>query len=399
MPFATKTLLCSIGLLLVGHGIQLSLLPLYANQLGWSEGTISLTGASYFSGFMLGSMLIPKLLSKVGYIRIFLTFASLLAVVILSLGLSQDFLIWIALRFLTGLSIVAVYLAAESWLSASAKPRKRGKIFSYYALVSLLGIGIGQTLAGLSSFENLFQICAIIMLSSLIPVGLFCSEEPPLPIYTPSKISDIRELPVFVVSSIVLGAIMAGSLWSVAPLYGHERGLGIWEISLMMNAIVFGAALFQVPLGILSDKFDRRLIFRAVAFSCLTVLLIIPFTGNNTIFFVLCFIFGGFSLTQYALCVALANEQTCLSKVKVSSIILMLNGGGSVAGPLIVAGLSSYLSDALLIVCGASMFLLFVLSLVCKTPPREATILTLEQLSQTSEPQNTTSIGETDLAA
>lgn len=394
MPFATKTLLGSLGLLLVGHGIQLSLLPLFANQLGWHESTISLTGASYFAGFMFGSLLVPKLLSKVGHIRIFLTFAALLAVVILSLGLFQDILTWLALRFLTGFSIVAVYLSTESWLGASTAPQKRGKVFSYYALVSLLGIGIGQTLAGISSFETLFQICAIIMLSSLVPIGLFCTEEPPRPEYIRPKISDIKELPVFAVCAIVLGAIMAGSLWSVAPLYGHERGLSTWDISVMMNALVFGAALFQVPLGLLSDKFDRRVIFTAIAFCCLAVISIIPFTGNDAVFFTLCFIFGGFSLTQYALCVALANEQSTLSKVKVSSIILMLNGGGSIAGPLLIATLSSYIANSFLIVCGVSMFLLFVFSITCKMPPREATILSLPE-----KPQQNFGIGETDLAA
>lgn len=376
MPLATRTLLISIGLLLTGHGIQLTLLPLYANFLGWSKEIISLTGASYFAGFMFGSLVIPRLLTKAGFIRVFLTFSALMAIVILSLGMFQNVFAWLILRFLTGLSIVAVYLTAESWLNASAVAKHRGRILSYYALVSLLGVGLGQTLAGLLSFEDLLQVCAIIMLLSLFPIGLFCSEEPASPEFVRARWADLNEIPTFVVIAIVLSAIMCGSIWSVAPLFGQERGLNNWEISLMMNAIVFGGVLFQIPLGILSDKYDRKMVLSIVVLGCLLAVAAIP-SAEDMAFLGLCFVFGGLSLTQYVLCAAFANEQSTLSKVKTASLVLMLNGTGSIAGPLFVALISIHMDNALLIVCGSSMILLLITSSCMRGTTPRATILPL----------------------
>lgn len=184
-----------------------------ANRVWRSVNTVAtLSGASYFAGFMFGSLVIPRLLTKAGFIRVFLTFSALMAIVILSLGIFQNVFAWLILRFLTGLSIVAVYLTAESWLNASAVAKYRGRILSYYAFVSLLGVGLGQTLAGLLSFEDLLQVCAIIMLLSLFPIGLFCSEEPVSPEFVRARWADLNEIPAFVVIAIVLSAIMCGSI-------------------------------------------------------------------------------------------------------------------------------------------------------------------------------------------
>ena len=59
-------LLLSVGILLTGHGLQLTLLPLHAQALGWSAYAIGLSGSLYFFGFVLGCVVIPSIVASVG---------------------------------------------------------------------------------------------------------------------------------------------------------------------------------------------------------------------------------------------------------------------------------------------------------------------------------------------
>jgi len=326
---------------------------------------------------MLGTLIVPRILSSAGYVRVFLSFTGVLAIVVLILGLYQSLFSWLCLRFITGLSVVGIVLAAESWLNASTEPGNRGKTLSVYAVTTLFGMALGQMIVGFIDFEQLFQVCAILLLMSLIPIGLFCNGEPEHPKFYPPSFKDVFVLPRFVTVAIVLHAIMSGSIWSVAPLFGDERGLNSWEIGLMMNAIVLGGAVGQFPIGWLSDKYDKRSILLSVVTLCIVVVSLIFLTDDKMLFLALCFAFGAVSLPIYVLCVSLANEDSSISRVKVASIILMLNGGGSILGPLLVAFIASYFLNALLIVSGLSMLLLLGASVIFKRPQVEALIIEL----------------------
>ena len=56
---AVTSLLLSTGFLLLGHGMQLTLLPLRAADNGMPEYLIGLSASSYFTGFVIGCLAIP----------------------------------------------------------------------------------------------------------------------------------------------------------------------------------------------------------------------------------------------------------------------------------------------------------------------------------------------------
>jgi hypothetical protein len=51
---SVQSVLLSVLVLLIGHGLQLTLLPLTAQSLGWSGTLIGLTGSAYYLGFIVG---------------------------------------------------------------------------------------------------------------------------------------------------------------------------------------------------------------------------------------------------------------------------------------------------------------------------------------------------------
>ncbi len=356
-------LLASLGILLVGQGVQLSLLPLFARTLGWSDAEIGITGAMYYLGFVVGCLMAPRILARSGHIRVFLTLAGISTASLLILEISRQYWLWMALRFLIGWCLSAIYVTTESWLNEHSANETRGKILSIYVLVTLVGIGLGQQLLAILPFEMLFRVSATIMLLSLVPLGLFASEQTMNLQAARLRFGLLRDIPSVASAGIFLSGIVTGSLWTMAPLAGDAKGLSPAMIGYMMNAMVLGGAVFQFPLGAASDLLGRRQLIATLALGCSANALLVLIMPNMEMagLMLTMFIFGGTSLTAYAMCAAEAYDLSSSSKTEISAVLLLLNGLGSMIGPVITGVVSTYTQDALFVVALFSMGMLLLL--------------------------------------
>ena len=126
---ATVTaLLLSVGILLIGHGLQLSLIPLYADNIGWAPETIGYIGSAYFTGFVVGCLTVPRLVARAGHIRAFGVLAATATAALLVVGIFQEVIVWIIARFGTGWCFAGLYMVIESWLNERTGPEQRGDL-------------------------------------------------------------------------------------------------------------------------------------------------------------------------------------------------------------------------------------------------------------------------------
>ena len=101
----------------------------------------------------------------------------------------------------------------------------------------------------------------------------------------------------------------------------------------------FGA-LFQWPVGYISDKIDRRIVLIGVTFiaSGLSLFIVASSYISLLIFFLLLAIYAGMSLPMYSLTIAHTNDFLQQNEiVAASSTIAILVGLGSICGPIIVS--------------------------------------------------------------
>ncbi|MFT7305843.1 MAG: MFS family permease [Candidatus Azotimanducaceae bacterium] len=372
-------LLISIGLLLAGHGMQLSLLPLHASSLGWSDLEIGLTGAAYFLGFIIGCLVIPRWLSKVGHIRVFVCLTALAAISLLLLESIANQQVWMVLRFLTGCCLAGIYTTAESWLNEQSDNQGRGTLISIYVVVVLVGMAFGQILLGVFPQEYLFRIAAGLMISGILPIGLFCADQP-IPLIAPRNIQFwmVKQLSLLPAAGLVLAGIVTGSIWTLAPLIGEAKGLPLASIGMMMNAIILGGAVIQIPAGRASDVVGRRHLILLLACFCAfsaTGLMFIP-AGDNFWLMAGMFFLGGSSLTLYAICAADIQDTTSLGRIEASALILLLSSAGSVLGPVIVGLVSALTLHAFFIATTAAMIILVAIAGLSK-PLRLAEVIDL----------------------
>jgi MFS family permease len=337
------TLLLAVGILLIGHGLQLTLLPIHAGAAGWSTSAVGITGSFYFLGFVAGCVVIPGVVAGVGHIRSFMVMAAIATVALLAAGLFVNVPAWIALRFASGFALSGLYLVIESWLSDVSPSEQRGTVLAIYTMISLVGMALGQVLIGLGAADELqlFMLGAVLISLAIVPIGLTRVASPhPIPSirFTPSIL--VRASRVAVVCSFLAGMV-TGAFWTLGPLLARAFGLDAGQAGVMMSLGISGGALSQLPVGRLSDLTDRRIVIGGIAVTgALVALAGLLFTSIGTsALYGLIFLFGATTMPLYALCIVHAGDNTDLSLVEVTSGILIVHSAGSILGPILVAAL------------------------------------------------------------
>jgi MFS family permease len=337
---AISQLLLAMAFLEVGSGLQGLLIPIRAHLAGFSGLMIGFLGTAYYAGFVLGCLALPRQLQRVGHIRIFSALAALAGSAFLVHALIVSPVVWLVLRALVGCCFAGLYMSVESWLNDRASRENRGRLLSAYMVVTWLSVVAGKMLYGVLDPAGLapFAVVSIGISLAVIPVAL-TSASAPEP--TPEVRLRIRELyrlsPVALVGCLGIGATN-GAFWTMAPLYAELRGLTPLQIGTFMSAAVIGGAFAQWPLGLWSDRVDRRRVTAgvcAVAGIAGLLLALPPAAESGRLEPVAAFVFGASALPLYSLFIAHANDSaTSEVFVSVSSGLLMMFGLGAIAGPL-----------------------------------------------------------------
>ncbi len=343
-------LLLGFGVLMLGDGLQGTLLAVRANIEGFSATITGLIMSAFYGGFLLGSLLCPRITAKVGHIRVFAALAALASASILVHALYVNVYVWIALRLLSGFCFAGLYIVAESWLNDRASNETRGKLLSLYMVVTYIGVGAGQLMLNLAAPTDfpLFILTSVLISVAVVPL-LLSAGSPPT--FDESVNISLRELfrisPLGIFGMFVVGLVTA-TFFALAPIYGQRIGLDIENISYFMTAAVVGTVIFQWPIGVLSDWFDRRIILTIVSLltSMAAVLCVYAVQYSNLFVLVSAGLFGGMAFPLYSVCIAYTNDHLNPNQMIAASGALVLVGGlGAVAGPVMIASIMDYFGD------------------------------------------------------
>ncbi len=347
----------SLAILLVGHGLQQTLIPLHAQTIGWSPAEIGLTGSAYFVGFIFGCFVVPVLIRRVGHIRVFTVCVAFAIVAILTMGEWQVLAVWTLARALTGLCFAGLYMVLESWLNEQAPNESRGAVLSFYGFVCLAAMSIGQLFVFEANILDSAPLVAILFALAIVPVALTTSPQPEIPSeVTLSFKAAYRASQVGPILAGVSGFVM-GLVWSNGAVY--TNALSADAGANFIAATLVGGMLCQLPIGKLSDLIDRRWVLLGlclVACVAIAAWTFLPF--SNRLLYGIGFILGGTAMPMYSLAIAHANDNADGKFLLISSAMLVANGLGSTVGPLLYAGLNlSGLSDVYFPVIGIVFFL------------------------------------------
>ncbi|MBM2320226.1 MULTISPECIES: MFS transporter [Marivita] len=333
-------LLLGMLLLMLGNGLQGSLLGVRGSTLGFSSVEMSLVMSAYFAGFLLASRVTPDMIRRVGHVRVFAALGSFVSAALLLFPTIQDPIAWIIGRVVIGFCFCGVYVTAESWLNNSATNENRGQALSAYMIVQMLGIIIAQGLLVVPDPSGylLFVIPSVLVSIAFAPILLSIS---PTPAFESTKRMTLVELynvsPLGCVGMFLMGSVFAAQ-FGMAAVYATEAGLSIGQIPIFTAAFYVGALIFQYPVGWLSDRFDRRvLIALSALIAGLASLMGMFFGGNFYVLVAAAFLIGGLSNPLYSLLIAYTNDFLQHEDMAAASAgLLFVNGVGAIAGPVII---------------------------------------------------------------
>ena len=117
-------------------------------------------------------------------------------------------------------------------------------------------------------------------------------------------------------------------LFSLGPVYAARSGFMATGVSTFMAASILPAIALQLPLGRYSDRIDRRTVLIAMAVAAAAAGSAALLLGHEASipFFAAVVVYGGLSLTTYALCVSHINDHLQPDQmVAASGSIILLN--------------------------------------------------------------------------
>lgn len=333
-------LLLGMFMLMIGNGLQGTLLGLRGEVEGFSTLEMSVIMSAYFAGFLFASRYAPMMIRRVGHVRVFAALGSTIsAVLILYPALAEPWA-WTLGRVAIGFCFCGVYITAESWLNDAASNEHRGKALSLYMIVQMAGIVMAQYLVTLGDVSGfiLFIIPSVLVSMAFAPILLSVS---PAPVFNTTKPLPLRRLidasPLACMGMFLLGGVFAAQ-FGMSAVYGARAGLSVAQISLLVSITYVGALVLQFPIGWLSDRIDRRWLIlglSAVGGAGALVSFLLP--GHVGLILVSAALVGGTSNPLYALLIAYANDYLDREDMAAASGgLLLINGVGAIAGPIVV---------------------------------------------------------------
>ncbi len=332
-------LLLGMCLLMVGNGMQGTLLGIRGALEGFSTFEMSIVMSAYFVGFLGGSRLAPVMIQRVGHVRVFAALASLISAVMILYPTFPAVPLWAIGRVLIGFCFSAVYVTAESWLNNAADNSNRGQALSLYMIVQTLGIVVAQALllAADPSGYVLFVIPSVLVSVAVTPILLTIS---PTPAFDTTKPMSLRELarfsPLGCIGMFLLGGVFSAQ-FGMSSVYGAEAGLSVAQISTFVATFFVGSVVLQYPIGWLSDRMDRRtLIVITSAIGAAGSVMGMMLGDVFWLLLISAFIVGGMANPLYSLLIAHTNDFLEHDDMAAASGgMIFINGLGAILGPII----------------------------------------------------------------
>ncbi len=340
---ATWALFVGIGFLMLGNGLQGSVVGIRSQSEGFSTTSTGIVMTAFFIGFLVGSRTVTRVLATVGHIRVFAALASMASSALLVYAMAVTPPVWFFMRFITGFCMAGLYVVAESWINDLATNKTRGRLLGVYMVVSMGGLAGGQLLLNVTSPDGfeLFVIASVLVSLALVPITLSATSAPPTRTPTPMPLRELaRIVPTGLAISLFVG-MAHGSLLGMGAVYATSADLRPSQVAIFMGAPMIGGVIFQLPIGLVSDRVPRRavmLIVALIATACGFGLLIA--SPGSPASYLLMFLLGGASFPLYSLGIAYTNDWIEPHQIMgASSGLVTVNGIGAVLGPLLAAGL------------------------------------------------------------
>jgi MFS family permease len=339
-----SALLLGSAFLLFAGGVNGLILPIRGEAEGFTATVLGLLGTGWAAGYIAGCLRTPVLVARVGHIRAFGTMCALASIAVLISLIFVTPYVWIPARALSGFCFAGAAMIVESWLNERSDASTRGRVFGVYTMVNLGATTAGQIALTLGDTTGylFFVVAAMVYSMALLPTAISATTTPqPLTQVSLDLKALWRNSPIAVFAVLMVG-ISNSAFGTLAAVYGLRVSFDITQVALFTSLPILAAAVIQIPIGVLSDRNDRRVVLIAIAAVALVADGLFVFSGQADPALLIGFacLFGAMIYAMYPVIVAHASDHAEPGRfIQVSGGLLLVYGIGAIIGPTL-AGLA-----------------------------------------------------------
>ncbi len=276
--------IASISAVGIALGLGLPLLSFILEKEGVSASLIGLNSAVAGIASLAIAPFCTPIAMRFGVADTMLAGVVIAALSAIGFYLAPNFWMWFPLRVTFHGAITLLFVLSEFWINTAAPPSRRGFILGLYATVLSLGFALGPMLFSILGSEGIvpFLVGSAIILASAIPVMMARNDSPQLESRSIGPFFKFVYLvPTATAAVFVFGAVESGG-FALFPVYSLRIGFTEGDGALLLTMIGLGNVLFQIPIGILSDRVrDRRTLLTLFAAVGLAGALFLPMLSVN----------------------------------------------------------------------------------------------------------------------
>lgn len=341
-PVARRNVIGAITLVFgadVAMGLTYPLLNLLLEARGVDERIIGLNAAMSPLGIIVMGVILPRLVARRSSAPIAWIAMACLAASILAMGLFTSLTAWFVIRFALGAAAGALFALSEAWLMHFTADEHRGRTTAIYTTVMATGFGAGTAILPFAGTEGMlpFVMGAVFIALGSLPLLLIRLDGSE---FEADESDDKTGMTVFAwAAPLLLLGVLTMTLFdsvmlSFFPIYAVRLSLELSTAAWLLGAAVAGAALFQLPIGWLADRWSRRGVIWVATLGTCSLALAMPVVIKTWLAWPLAVALGSCAYALYSLAlVAMGDRFKGPMLVAGSAAVAAMWGIGGIVGP------------------------------------------------------------------
>ncbi len=332
------------------YGLTLPLLSLVLDAQGIGKTVIGLSIVAQACAGVVIAPFAPRLIMRIGAARLMRLATVVAALMLITLGLFQDVVLWFPLRFMLGATAAILWSASEAVINELAEDNWRGRIIGIYGSAGAAGFALGPLVLIMTGTSGLlpFVVTAGLVIFAGIPLIWLRIEQDGDTDESHSSLWRVfRIVPHIMLLNLTYAAAIEAFI-AFFPLFGIHIGLGEARSLSLLTTFALGGVFLQLPLGWLADHMHRHklllscIVLTMIGFYVLPEIIAAPVAGP-----VFAFTLGGVEGMIYAMGVILLGQQFRGAELAAASVLYTgMWAAGTMVGPLVVGAGMDVLGDA-----------------------------------------------------
>ncbi|MGB0507551.1 MAG: MFS transporter [Pikeienuella sp.] len=373
--------IAAITIFSFGMSLSIPLFAIVLERMGLQGWMIGLNGSASALAMTLGGAILPIILRRTNVPNMIIWAVVIMAALLIIMPLIPNPWVWFVLRFVFGFAGICMFFCSEIWIVTTTPEKTKGKWIGIYGLFLSIGFLAGPTLLRIVGTEGLtpFLIGAAIVSIALIPVILARKAGRELP-RDGADDTPFKPLAVFsyfksdpaVMGAVFLFGVVEFGCMGLIPVWSVRNGLPEQTALLLVALLAAGNLITNVPMGLISDRFDRRKILLVCSIFCLLAAFAMPALARETwpLWIVTAF-WGGLAVGLYVIALhEMGARYSGAAFARANAAFMTAYGGGALVSPLLMgAALDLWPPHGMFFVLGGAS-LAYIALLTLRRRPR-----------------------------